>query len=301
MLLRNLERKINKAENELKKAGVKVEESFSENFITKRVLEMDSTPESTRVGRQYTHVSSLIGICTRRHILAHIHNLERVKSVLPAMRIVWALGRAAEAHVRGQFIDHVQRHGVIGTWVCKCGYLKTSGLYIDQPSCPRCRTKNSNYKELALFDHDCRITGSPDFLVVRPDNKKIMVVEFKSINKEDFSKLQAPKRDHVLQAMAYNELLRLNNCDPDTRITVVYISKDYQIGSPYKEFLIERTSEYETNINIMWQNALTISEAIKAHSTNKEVKIPAKLASCNTLDSSTVKSCDCAAICFAKG
>lgn len=300
MLLRNLQRKLTQANKELEKTGIKSESEYTQDFVIKRVLEADAMPESTRVGRQYTHVSSLIGICPRRHILAHVHKLERIKSVIPAMRLVWALGRAAETHVRGQFIESVQRHGVVGAWACKCGYLKHTGLYLDAAACPRCRFKHTNYKEAPLFDHEARITGSPDMLFIRPDTKKIMVVEFKSMNKDDFGKLNAPKRDHVLQAMAYNELLRLNGCEQDTHVTIIYVSKDYQVVSPYKEFQIERTSEYETNIKIMWENAHTISDAIKANSSGLEVGIPDRLGSCTSIDSSTAKSCDCVGLCFAK-
>ena len=300
MLLRNLERKLSKTGKQLEKAGVQTPKTHSDSYVTERVLEMDAVPEVTRVGKQYTHVSALIGVCPRRHIISHIHGLERVKAVSPSMRLVWALGRAAEHHVRTQFIEAVNKFGVIGIWACKCGYLKSTGLYSEVVAeCPRCRSKNSTYKESPLFDHEARITGSPDMMYMRPDNQKIRVVECKSINKAEFEKLKAPKKDHIHQAMAYNELLRINGLSQDDSVTIIYVCKDFQFKSPYHEFHVERSEEHEKVISLMWQNANLIAKAIRDKAEDKEVVVPDRLVSCSSTSSTTAKSCDCVGACFA--
>lgn len=300
MLLRNLQKKVIKLDKEETKNWSDLPVRHGANYVTKRVLEMDSTPELTRVGKQYTHVSALLGICPRRHLLAHIHSLERTKSVNASMRLVWALGRAAETHVRTQFIDAMQRMTIIGTWACKCGHTKRDGFYKDVPSCGKCRTKPTQYKECPLFDHDARITGSPDLLYARPDNGKVRVVECKSIKKDEFEKLTKPKADHVLQGMAYNELLRINGMPQDSSITVIYICKDYQFTSPYKEFEVERTGEHNDRLSMMWDSANVIASGIRNNAEGKRVTIPDRLSVCYTEEATTAKNCDCVGLCFSR-
>lgn len=300
MLLLNLERKLKKARVEASKEQIELPSTHSDDYVSKRVLEVDSIPELTRVGKQYTHVSALIGICPRRHILAHVNKLERMNPVNASMRLVWALGRAAEHHVRTQFIEAMQRRTILGTWVCKCGFLKKEGLYEDVPSCPRCRTKPTNYKECPLFDHHARITGSPDMLYLRLDTNKIRVVECKSIKKDDFEKLTKPKADHILQGMAYNELLRINGLPQDDSITVIYVCKDYQFSSPYKEFQIKRDANHDAQIQRMWESANQIAACIRDVSDDFEPIVPDRLQTCSSDSSLTAKNCDCVGLCFSR-
>lgn len=300
MLLANLERKLKKAKDEASKQQIELPSNHSDDYVSKRVLEMDSIPELTRVGKQYTHVSALIGICPRRHILAHVNKLERMNPVNASMRLVWALGRAAEHHVRTQFIEAMQRRTILGTWVCKCGFLKKEGLYEETQACPRCRTKAKNYKECPLFDHNARITGSPDMLYIRLDTNKIRVVECKSIKKEDFEKLKQPKADHILQGMAYNELLRINGLPQDDAITVIYVCKDYQFSSPYKEFQIQRDANHDAQIQRMWESANQIADCIRDVSEDYDPVVPGRLQTCSSDSSLTAKNCDCVGLCFSR-
>lgn len=301
MLLRNLEQKLKRLDREASRKGVEFPSTHSTDYVTKRVLEMDSTPEVARVGKQYTHVSALIGICPRRHLLAHVNKLERMNSVNASMRLVWALGRAAEHHVRTQFIEAMQYRTILGTWACKCGHAKVEGFHDERiGACPRCRTKPNQYRECPLFDHEARITGSPDLLYVRPDNSKVRVVECKSIKKDDFEKLTRPKADHILQGMAYNELLKINGLPQDNSITVVYVCKDYQFKSPYKEFEIVRTAEHDAMLLNMWNNADIIAQGIRDNADGREVQMPDKLNLCHSPEATTAKSCDCVGICFSR-
>ncbi len=223
-----------------------------EGYVSKKILLMDSTAETTRVGKEYTHLSSLIGMCARRHLLAHITGLERSSVPRASMRLVWALGRAAEKHARRQFIGATGGVGVLGMWTCLCGFTKHSGEYLADVNCPRCKSRAGGYNELLLKDESARIVGSPDMLYARPDNGKVRVVEFKSMNKKDFDLLTAPKMDHVHQGMGYHELLRLAGENVDEGITVLYICKDFQWASPYKEFQVSRAPEHDRIIRSMW-------------------------------------------------
>jgi predicted RecB family nuclease len=259
---------------------------------------MDSVAEKSRVGKQYTHVSSLIGLCPRRHLLAFTSGVERSSVPKPSMRLVWALGRAAEHHARTQFLAALGNAGVLGTWTCKCGHAKKEGEYSEVPKCPKCLKKLDRYTEAGLFDHDNRIVGSPDLLYVRPDNSKVRVVEIKSMNKKDFEALDKPKEDHVHQAMGYNELLRINGYNVDDSITVLYVCKDFQWSKPYKEFSVERTDHYDSILNSMWSRALMVADGIRAKDAGEDVQFPARLQPCSSPTSSVAKSCDMCSLCF---
>jgi hypothetical protein len=281
------------------RGAVQRSSEYSDTYFIDNVMSEDSKPEAARVGGEYLHVSSLIGMCLRKHVLAYSTKVERSNSVGSGMRIVWALGRAAEAHVRGQFVEAMNHQSILGVWKCKCGHLKVNGLYDDTLKCPKCDKKAKQYTEYALFDHEFKIVGSPDMVYVRPDNNKIMVVECKSINKKDYDELTKPKTDHVHQAVAYNELLRKQGGDVDDSVTIVYVCKDFSFKGPYKEFRVARTKQINDDIDSMWRNAKEYADECARIKEGKKPSYPKRLKSCVDNESTTAKSCDFCGICFA--
>lgn len=297
-LLKNLAIRARQAARSSTKPEQKAEE-YTDTYLIDKVRSADCEPEAARVGGQYLHVSSLISACIRRHVIAYYSKVERLNSVNAGMRIVWALGRAAEHHVRTQFIKAVSKSGVVGKWKCKCGHLKVDGLYDDILKCPKCDKKADQYTECLLLDTKNRITGSPDLLYIRPDNKKLMVVECKSMNKASYDALTNPSTDHVLQAMAYNELLRINGADVDDSVTIVYVSKDFSFKNPYKEFRVRRSQQSELDIQYMWKIAAEYAEYVDR--IDKGVKLqsfPKRWSACPSSDCTVAKGCDCVGMCF---
>ena len=296
-LLKNLAVRVRRAKRNSKSDGC-IQDEYHENYFIDKVLSMDSTPESSRVGSAYIHVSSLIGMCVRKYLLAYTTDLDRSEVVKPSMRLVWALGRAAETHVRTQFIEAVNKEGVVGKWKCKCGFLKMDGLYDDTLKCTRCSKKANVYTETALFDHEHCIVGSPDLIYIRPDNEKLMVVECKSINKKDFDALKSPKMDHVHQAMAYNELLRRSGANQDSSVSIVYVCKDFNFSSPYKEFRVERTADHDNVLDSMWSRAMEFVVQKKKHDNKQKVTYPKRLLACESQDMAYPQSCSFCGLCF---
>lgn len=265
------------------------------------VLAMDSKPEVIRGGSEYIHASSLGGLCARREILAAINPTETSVSPRPADRIVWALGRAAESHVRTQFIEAKKAEGIIGEWSCACGHTKTEGAFNKSIECPRCGTKTTRYGELTLFDHDCKIVGNPDLLYVRPDVPKIRVVEIKSMAKAHFDKLTTPKPDHVLQAATYHRLLEVNEMPVDPEgVTILYVCKDYAIGKPYKEYHVDMTQEFRNVIDELWGRAAEIRDWKMARSAGAEIPLPERLGACSSSAAPFAKNCNQCVACFAR-
>lgn len=277
---------------------VHVEGTHAEGFVIGKVMQKDREPEEARGASELLHASSMIGMCVRRFALASISG-GGVNQPGAGMRIVWALGRAAEKHVRKQFIA-AGGVGILGRWACTCGETVKEGL---QPEsgwpCPRCRGQCTRYTELGLVDPEIDVIGSPDLVYVRPDNGKVRIVEIKSMNKKDFDVLHGPVVDHVVQCAMYRRLARINGMDVDSRITIVYVCKDFTF-KPYQEFFVE-AEQWNENLDRMWADARSLKTWKSTRKTNPSHPLPSRVPACHSVDSPCAKRCPVRMSCFARG
>jgi hypothetical protein len=276
-------------------------DAHGNDFITRNVLRMDSAPEIRRMGKQYIHVSALIGMCARLHLLSFLSGAEHSRKVQSSMRLVWALGRAAEKHVRTQFIEAVNYVGVIGKWSCLCEHTKHDGQHNPKLRCEKCGKKVNNYGESGLLDHDARVVGSPDLIYVR-ETGRLRVVEIKSICKKDYDLLTRPLADHVAQGMSYRRILERSGRAVDDEITVLYVCKDYQWKGPYKEFYVPATAHTEHTLDIMWAEAERVAEGIRASEEMppSQVPLPPRLSACANRETKMAAACPLRDLCFSR-
>ena len=261
------------------------EEEHGESYLIDKVRSLDRRPEKIRGGKGYIHGSALIGICPRRYALQILSGDTGVRPVREQDRIMWAIGRAVEKHIREQFARAVKRRGVIGLWRCKCGKTKREGPYSPGEKCGSCGQLLSIYREITLFDHEHRIAGNPDLLYLRPDNHKVRTVEVKSKKRELFDELKAPEPTHIVQASIYRRLGIINHMPMDDKVSIIYGSKDYSFrGTAYKEFHVEPTPDNQ--LDAMWNNV--------------RPDIPPRLAACPTTSATMAKQCEQCAACFAR-
>jgi hypothetical protein len=278
-------------------------EAHGENFLIDKVRSMDRKPEATRGGRSYIHGSSLIGICARRYALTILAGGAGSTSPREADRIMWAIGRAVEAHIRGQFVSAVKRKGVIGKWKCKCGNLKREGDFSNKSKCSACGQSPLHYHELELFDHDSRIVGNPDVMYLRPDNHKLRIVEIKSKKKELFEELTKPEPNHILQAAIYRRLAALNGMEVDDGVSIIYGCKDYPKWTvrPYKEYHIASTPEREAELDSMWERAQGVKSFLADHGDQgAAAELPDRIPACTSSTATPAKGCDQCQACFAR-
>lgn len=283
--------------------AVPLDTTHGPNYIISKVRSMDAKPETVRGGAGYIHGSSLIGMCPRRQCLTILSGGGGSKVPRACDRLLWAIGRAVEAHIRGQFIEAVQRVGVIGEWRCKCGGLSSEGLFVRRTKCKTCQGALQKYGELTLLDHDARIAGNPDLMYLRPDNHKVRVVEIKSINKKEFDALTEPKINHVQQAMIYRRLAILNQMEVDDSISIIYGCKDYAFrGIPYHEFHVANKPEHDGALDRMWTSARLVRDFVLALKANPESSppLPARLTLCPHPNTITAKDCDQCHACHAR-
>lgn len=276
------------------------EESHPEDYFTRKVWLTDSAPDDMRGGTEYLHATSLIGMCERREVLASLAGASAVstRQVMGALRIVWALGRAAENHVRDQFVKAEQRRGIHARWVCRCGQTEQEGLW-EQLTCPVCDQPVDRFRELALWDHDAKIVGNPDLMYDLPHSGNRRVVEIKSIAGQAYKELVAPVPDHVLQAHLYRRMLIGGDVVPDESVSVVYVSKEFT-PRPYKEFTVPITREISETLDGLWERAYRIKEWKQARAEGRRPPLPPRLEACSRPDTGKAKGCDQCSACFSR-
>jgi len=283
-------------------AGISSSAPTIENDVLKEMLERsDRVPVETRSGGSkqegiegYSHVSSLIGCCEREQVISYQYGLPLSEEVQGAMKVVWALGRAAEKHVKDGIIASRGGMGIYGVWSCRCGGSKVRDLNKPNEShkCTRCGGSLTRYEEPLLVDHTAGVIGSPDITLV--ERGWYMVIEVKSMNKEQFDKLKEALADHILQAMMYRELYRLAGMQVFPFVKILYVRKDFQWKtkdkSIYKEYRIE-ADEWEGQVQSLFRRAGIIARSNRARTLpRREI--------CDTIDCKKAKSCRRANLCF---
>lgn len=265
----------------------------------------DSRTEATRTrGNSYLHVSALIhNPCSRKLMLLQTAEEAHRTRHFSSDRIVHALGRAAEHHVRTQYIEHVNASGVLGKWVCPCGETEHEPHYNPAP-CRHCRKPASIYRELTLLDHEFRIVGSPDIIVCGQDDL-IVPVEIKSMKIAEFMERRGesnetpfrPINEHIGQVSCYHKML--SDRFGDERMAdyslVYYVAKDYpRFGvNPYATVRVNMADEAPQR----WQRDVwALAEELWA--ARQRDALPDRLRVCGRPSAPTAKACECVGPCF---
>lgn len=261
-------------------------------FLIKEIEVSDNAPEGSRVGEgDYTHASGLIDVCVRQHVLARIHGVRNFEGVNGAMRVVWAMGRAAENHVRKAILRTRQMRGVYGVWKCRCEKTQHRGFHPSESQCGTCGTGLIKYFEPPLIDEHNKIVGNPD-LTLQVGNGYMAVVEIKSMNKKDFMALSRPKGDHILQAGMYQRLYKRSGFTMHDHVVILYVQKDFSFKKIYKEFHVDVTQEpWKTTLEEMEQDGSEIQTRTASGILPPRTK-------CSSPADARAKKCKLATLCF---
>jgi len=270
------------------------------NGLMNALDQWDKRPQKSREGgtNGYMHVSSLINIaCDRRATLISQSGSVVTETVTGGHRIMWAQGRATEAHIRDAIIGATGGECVYGVWECRCGHAKHRGFKpAHEYGCERCGHPLDVYGEVVLEDHEHRITGSVDLSLVL--ERRVRPVEIKSMTPDQFDGLKAPLPDHVTQLAMYGELYRRNGFDVHTHGTVVYGRKQFRWGggkgdgAVYKQFDVDLHSRAaRTMVETCFATALELARhnATRTHPPRRK---------CDSIDSKLAKKCPVAHLCF---
>ncbi len=274
-------------------AQVPVEQDLLKNIVDR----MDVVPDTRRVGANpWVHVSNLVrGMCTRQFWLARAYDTPVVSRWRGAHRVAFAMGHAAEAHVRGSLIDAMEPEQLFGCWTCRCGQARRNMCVLptgeDQDGWARCGACGRSidiYREPTLRNEEYRIIGRPDLTLHDAQRYKI-VVEFKSISIAGWNALGGPEPEHLAQALLYRWMYEQSGYAVHDEVILFYVSKDFNWrGSPYKEYHIDATS---AGCHLMIEAALAASRECFAD------EVPPNR-TCPRPDHHIARACPLATICF---
>ena len=262
--------------------------------------------DRSRLGGDWLHVSALIGgDCLRAYLIASKEQVVADVKPMVADRMLWAIGKTVEAHLREAMIDLYGAENCLGRWKCACGQSQHIGFGTSDSSCGVCTTLHSKYDEINLRDEETRITGNPDFIIRNRSNRKLTVTEIKSIkvvpkngvrtSAPDFHTLEAPQRGHALQALLYRWLLKRLGEPVTDEVLIAYGAKDWIQESPYKVFAVNGEAE---------ENILAVDNIIGLAAEYAEAfrngTLTPRIPQCSSCTTSRAKQCPCVASCFSR-
>ena len=294
MLIENLSRYFDPPAEEIRRQREDTRPTLPSGLI-KSVIDMkDAEPRMTRQAAPgYVHASALIDMCPRQWALMLQQEMRVEETVTGAHRVLWAFGRAVETHVRSQLISG-WRSAIYGNWVCDCGETMHTGFRPDQHHvCGTCRDRPIHYREMQIVDDVHKVVGSPD-IVMRHDDKWLPV-EIKSMNKTEWEAIKKPYAAHTAQAAAYRRLLRdVMGLPVHDDVVVLYCSKDFKWGSPYKEFHVKVSTEAaEDRMQALFNKAKLVFDSLEVNT------IPTERV-CGSPDQPRAKKCAVCGPCFAR-
>lgn len=259
------------------------------------------------------HATSLKNICPRyisicRKLKKNINLNEVVDS---NTRIIWAMGRSMENHIRGQLIKQFPKDSVIGDITCRCEHTvksisPTGHKKHSDDHCSICKSSVSIYRESPIVLNKYGTICSFDFGYFNYVNKAV-IVEIKSIKKDNFLALKQAQPEHIEQAYLYHLAGAEIGGDMADYVKIVYGSKGWinpkKEGYPYKEFTVKITDHkliYEKNQLLLENRGLLI----KNIDVNGDIPekydcgdgLPEKI--CETSSDDSAKQCDQSSICF---
>lgn len=268
-------------------------------MLSRSIATVDSAADDMRVGSDYVHASSLVrNWCPRRHAIFHRYedSLTTVNSPRSSDRLLWAIGRAVENHIRHSLILAYGPEQFFGVWSCLCGRKSFTGLGSSTPPiCNSCNTPAARYGELLLVSERLRVRGSPDMIMLVEDG--LRVLEIKSKKLDLFQELVDPEADHINQASIYTALLPLAAELPvSPNVTIVYGAKDYPRPGvlPYKD--LTRPANVRWAERQMEEGVRRPLHALLSGDTS--APLPPRIGACGTPNTTTARNCQACTLCF---
>lgn len=164
----------------------------------------------------YLRASAIPGLCAREEVICANDDVMRRDSVDPGLNLTFLHGTALHWAVQNKLLGPLG--SLYGTWRCdKCGHLHGDSATAASPAdfswavpmpkkcaVPDCGGHELTYVEPAFVDHDLRLTGHTDGLLVLPGLPGMGILEVKSIGERGFREVQnVPQIGHMVQAHIY--------------------------------------------------------------------------------------------------
>ena len=240
-------------------------------------------------------LSSIADVCVREQLLGFRNSVERKTTLAIGLQITFDLGNG----IHDFFQNHTGYfgHNSLAWWRCSACRKKQFGRKPKQ-NCPHCNALHGafRYEEHSLrLPDEIPLTGHPDYFL-EVGSGDIRVVDFKTINGEEFALLNAPKYEHVMQVTGYMEYLQRDETLPisvnPSKGFILYISKKHQTKTlPFKMFHVEKSIKH---VEIIREKVSLFGQGLADPSF-----LPPVLESCRISEflSGRAKSCPVAHLC----
>lgn len=232
--------------------------------------------------------------CPREVVLLRLLKAKRRdESFSVALNVTFGIGNAYHDLVRDTWLRDI----AVGDWVCPhCG---NRVYFCKEPktACIKCGSKKWEYTELTFISNETKATGSID-LIVDLGLPKHVVVELKSLDKDQFNDLVAPKAEHRIRTSLYLRMIETSQSSHIDKIDltharILYVSKAFgkkDINgkfTPFKEFIVAR-DDSATELYVSKAKAVKLFE--------ETGEVPAGV--CPNSFCKRLKSCNVATSCF---
>jgi hypothetical protein len=250
--------------------------------------------------------------CARERAYQHSLNKQpKIGFLSTSENVTYDIGRFVEAKI----IDTFAEAGMaVGNW--KCRHCGTTAKFCKRPfKCDECGHKNFDYKELRALSDVTGISCGLDLLLHFPGQSKHRVVEIKSIDKDEFKTLVAPKAEHGQRTKLYLKCVAESSAPWADKVFtdygyVVYVSKggygtmceeiptwEFKDAafSPFKDYIVQRDDE---GLAPVLEQPMLFQAWYTEWKAGEEPELPPRL--CGSSLDKRAKKCSCLAPCFIK-
>lgn len=228
------------------------------NLIHSRLAGYEAPRSNERL-----HASDLMKdkeFCPREHAFLRMGVAKKkAEFISTALRLTFDLGRFYESQIREVYLRDI----VVGYWACGiCSHPHPTFGKEPKIKCPQCGWGHKwEYQEPRFTSPSSGISGGIDLLIDVGDTK-LRLVEVKSMDKDEFKKLEGPLAEHRWRTSLYLRLAEEDAGPVSGRVNnkvahIIYVSKSFGFKdtqlkedgikdaafSPFKEFEITRDDE----------------------------------------------------------
>lgn len=276
------------------------------NYSVKRMLHKAIAGEQKGRPLSRIHASAITykdkQFCAREHCIYSITEVQPLPEFLStSLNTTFAYGRYIQAMINDVWLVDA----MVGDWKCKaCNHIEVS-CKRPKVKC-NCGAKLWEYQEVNVVSEYSGISGGLD-VILDIGTGKFIVVEVKTMDKDQFRALKAPKSEHRQRTQLYLRLIKESKhplaAQIDTsQATILYMSKSYGFKdfsiaeypfrddtfSPFKEFKVASSDN----------NCEGLSQLGRSVKLFREGKKPIPLKICSSIMDSRAKKCCCKKQCF---
>ena len=188
--------------------------------------------------------------CPREIALLRINQKARKDQFIgQATKVAFEIGEAYHDLVRDKWLREI----AVGNWICPHCKYKVEFSKLPKTVCPQCEYTDWQYDEVGFYSGELGISGHIDY-IADLNMQKHIIVEIKSMDKDQYADLVAPLAEHRIRTSLYLKIIESSDSPYKdhidlTHARILYVSKGYGKKdddgkfTPFKEYIIKRNDD----------------------------------------------------------